>query len=241
MSYQAYIERKIEKYIQKLGNPDTVGEAMDGLQKIVKSGQEEEKITHQELEELIEIHPDSVILLDINAWLYRQVGNREKALRYYQKCYNIFPCKESLSEIFYCYYYMGQYDKALAIAVQIVTEYGNSHKILVVKTKLKMYDHNEAVKLIEQSLDEIDSFENKFAEEALAFAGAERCFKIGQYKKALSFLERAESSLKIGNGKHIKELRSKIKQKQKLSLIVIIILGLILISTIVLVVITLTK
>jgi len=72
----------------------------------------------------------------------------------------------------------------------------------------------EAIRIIEESLQDISSFENKFAEEALAFAGAKRCFDMGDYGKALSFANRAMYSLQIGNGKHITELIIKIKSKK---------------------------
>ena len=77
-----------------------------------------------------------------------------------------------------------------------------------------MSSPEEAIRIIEESLQDISTFENKFAEEALAFAGAQRCFDMGNYDKALSFANRAMDSLQIGNGKHIKELIVKIKTKK---------------------------
>ena len=202
----------IDKYIYNLADSNTIGEAMDGLQHLVKNGLD--KQVHERIECLMKVYPDSFILCNINAWLYRQIGNKQRALIFYQKCYDIMPNKDSLEEIFNCYFWQGLYKEALPIAQRIVKDYGSSHKILVVKTLIRMSSPEEAIRIIEESLQDISTFENKFAEEALAFAGAQRCFDMGNYDKALSFANRAMDSLQIGNGKHIKELIVKIKTKK---------------------------
>ena len=199
----------IDKYISKLADPNTIGDAMDGLLNLVKSGLD--KQVHERIESLMEVYPDSFILCNINAWLYRQIGNKQRALTFYQKCYDMMPNKDSLEEIFNCYFWQGLYKEALPIAERIVKDYGSSHKILIVKTLIRMSSPDEAIRIIEESLQDISSFENKFAEETLAFAGAQLCFDMGYYDKALSFTNRAMDSLQIGNGKHIKELIVKIK------------------------------
>lgn len=202
----------IDKDISDLADTNTIGDAMEGLQELVKNGLDEQ--VHERIESLMEVYPNSFILCDINAWLYRQVGNRQKALAFYQKCYDMMANKDSLVEIFNCYFWQGLYKEALPIAEKIVQDYGNSHKILVVKTLIRMSTPVEAIRIIEKSLQDISSFENKFAEEALAFAGAKRCFDMGDYDKALSFANRAMDSLQIGNGKHITELIIKIQSKK---------------------------
>ncbi len=55
----------IDKYIYNLADSNTIGEAMDGLQHLVKNGLD--KQVHERIESLMKVYPDSFILCNINA------------------------------------------------------------------------------------------------------------------------------------------------------------------------------
>lgn len=68
---------------------------------------------------------------------------------------------------------------------------GNSHKILIVKTQLRLFTPQVQLNLVEESLANIQSFENPFAEETLALKGANICYDLGLYEKAHEMIQRS--------------------------------------------------
>lgn len=183
------IDELIDVFLGKLLSKETHGEAMSGLQNLVKNGYEE--MVHNKIESLISIHPNTFVLYDINAWLYRQVGRRDEALIFYAKSYELYPCKESLTEIFDCYFFTKRYTEALSLAEKIVEDYGNTHKMLVIKTKIKLLPPREALELIDCSLNDPDVAEIKFAESPLAEKAASICFEQGENIRAEYYIKRA--------------------------------------------------
>lgn len=153
-------------------NKGDYGVVMEKLLEYAKDGSSE--LVHQRLNyygEFFQIY----LFYQIDGWIYRQMGDKESALKSYEKSYELNPTKDSLTDIFECYFWTGRYNEALPIAEKIVEEYGNSHKILVVKTQLKLLPLPKQLTLIEDSLANIQSFENPFAEETLALNGANIC------------------------------------------------------------------
>lgn len=130
----------------------------------------------------------------VDGWIYRQMGDRESALKSYEKCYELSPSKESLTEIFDCYFWTERYEEALPIAEKIVKEYGDSHKMLVIKTKIKLLPPKDALELIDKSLQDPMIINMKFAESPLAERAASICCDLGEFDKALAYIKRALSA-----------------------------------------------
>lgn len=186
--YSSYIDGLIIKYIN---NP--LGNAYDEILK--NAIERNEDVVHRQIDSTIKYDKKNTCLLyNLKAQIYEYMNKWEGALTIYQKCYDLEPGKIFMSKIFHCYFYSKRYEDALQIAHQMVKEYGMSHKILVVKTMIKMCSKEDAVKLIEESLAEIDSFENKYVEGALTYRAAQLCYELGEYKKGLAFAERAIKS-----------------------------------------------
>ena len=68
------------------------------------------------------------------------------------------PNKDSLEEIFNCYFWQGLYKEALPIAQRIVKDYGSSHKILVVKTLIRMSSPEEANGIVQPTPQDFSEF-----------------------------------------------------------------------------------
>lgn len=118
------------------------------------------------------------------------IGERTVALRFYERAYSLFPAREILSDIYDCLYALQRYDEALQIAERMASEYGGE-KILVVKARLKLSTPDEAIRLIEECLDDLESLNNRFAESVLAHRGAVLYYEAAQYADALRLIDRA--------------------------------------------------
>lgn len=164
------------------------GVVMDKLLEFAQKGNAE--LVHQRLNTHGE-YSQVYLFYQIDGWIYRQMGDKESALKSYEKSYELNPTKESLTDIFDCHFWTGRYEEALSIAEKIVEEYGNSHKILIVKTQLRLLTPQDQLKLVEESLADILSFENPFAEETLALKGANICYDLGLYEKAYEMIQRS--------------------------------------------------
>lgn len=155
-------------------------------------------------------HHSPLLFYDVIAWLYNRIGEHDKELEYLQMMYEAKQMKEILYQIFNAYYRSERYDEALKIANQYIETFG-SGKILRTKTLVRLSTPKEGLRIIDEALAEIDTYDNKYAEWMLADRAAQICYEQKKYKRALIYAERALSSYMPG--KTTIELKQKIMKK----------------------------
>jgi len=202
-----YIDKIIKEKILEKNDFEGTKE----LLKLAERGNSD--LVFERLKKALSEIPDSRIsLLDSMACIYERLGYSDNALECYQKVYEIYPNHGTLTDIFNIYFSTERYHEALEIANKYMELYEGG-KILRTKTLLRLSTPEEGLRIINEALDEIDTYQNKFAEQALSHRAALICYEKKQYKDALAYLDRAISSCKIGTAKNSHELKEKIEKK----------------------------
>lgn len=206
------IKSKNKKMIQHIDSiiNEHKFEGRKKLLELIESGNKD--LVFERLSHHADNHHSPLLFYDVMAWLYDRIGEKDKAVEYYQKIYDVHPMKEVLCEIFNVYFSAERYEEALKVADKYIEDYGEG-KILRTKTLLRLSTPEEGLRIIDEALDEIETYNNKFAEQALAHRAAVICYDKKQYKKALYYVDRAISSCKVGTAKDSRELKEKIENQ----------------------------